>query len=102
MKAVSVVAAWSFMLVVTADEKHKQRWSGVCQRQVEQAVHWTTTAGEQLASPNRLIATLTRCWAVVSALVYQAAFSLLAALVPLERFKALVLPNGDELVVESA
>jgi hypothetical protein len=100
MKATSVVAAWSFMLVVTADEKHKQRWSSVCQKQVEQAVHWTTTAGEQLASPNRLITTLTRCWAVASALVYQATFSLLVALIPLERFEALLLPNGDELVIE--
>jgi hypothetical protein len=64
-------------------------------------MQWSTTAGEQLASPNRLIATLTGCWAAVSALIYQAVFSLLVTLIPLERFESLKLPNGDRIVVES-
>ncbi|TEB22823.1 hypothetical protein FA13DRAFT_1715780 [Coprinellus micaceus] len=100
MKASSLVAAWAFMLVVTTDDDVKEHWDKVCPKQVDQAVQWRTTAGEHLASRNRVIATLTGGWAAVSALFHQTIFWLTVSLIPLERFQALQLRNGDEIVIE--
>ena len=101
MKAVSVAAAWAFMVIVNADEDRKKRWNAVCPKQVEQAEQWAATAGERLASPNLLIATLMRCWTLLSYLVYQAVLCLLIALIPLDRFQALALPNDCILRMET-
>ena len=100
MKASSLAAAWAFMLVVTTDDALKERWAKVCPKQVEQAMQWRTTAGEHLASRNRVIATLTGGWAAVSALFHQTIFWLLVSLIPLKRFHTLRLRNGDEIVIE--
>ncbi|KAJ3505803.1 hypothetical protein NMY22_g17453 [Coprinellus aureogranulatus] len=95
------LAAWSLVVLVNSDEACTAMWTARCPGQVEQAKMFLAAAGEQLAAGRR-IASLMRLWAMLCIVVHQIIALFAIATVKIRHFRSILLPNGQQLVVESA